>query len=74
MPEAIAINPLAVYTAKQLSAMLDVGEGSLAEARRRGALRSTRKGRRVLFLGEWVLDWLRAEPAEQSESAGALER
>lgn len=64
MPEAVAIHPLAVYTADQLCGMLDVSEATLAEARRSGALRSVRKGRRVLFLGEWVLDWLRDDPAE----------
>ena len=61
MPETIAINPLAVYSADQLSAMLDVSEATLAEARRSGALRATKKGRRVLYLGEWVLDWLRSD-------------
>jgi hypothetical protein len=65
MPDTAAINPLAVYTGDQLSAMLDVSEAKLAEARRSGALRATKKGRSVLYLGEWVLDWLRSKPAEE---------
>jgi helix-turn-helix protein len=65
MPEdVVTINPQSLYTSWQLSAMLDVGEATLAKARRAGELRSVRKGRRVLFLGEWVLDWLQKEPAE----------
>jgi hypothetical protein len=57
----IAINPFAVYSTDQLSAMLDASEQTLADARRSGALRFTKKGRRVLYLGEWVLDYLRAD-------------
>jgi hypothetical protein len=59
MPEVITLNPLAVYTAEQLATMLDASDATLAEARRTGALRTVRKGRRVLYLGEWVIDWLR---------------
>jgi hypothetical protein len=59
MPELTTIQPLAVYTSDQLSTLLDVSDATLTEARRSGALRSTRKGRRVLYLGEWVLDWLK---------------
>jgi hypothetical protein len=66
MPDTVTINPLSVYTSEQLSTMLDASEATLAEARRSGALRATRKGRRVLYLGEWVLDWLRAEPAQEA--------
>jgi Helix-turn-helix domain len=72
MPDTVEINPLAVYTADQLSAMLDVSDTTLAEARRTGALRSTKKGRRVLYLGEWVLGWLRDDSdREVAESAAA---
>ena len=63
MPET-AINPLAIYTGDQLSAMLDVSEETLAAARCAGALRATKKGRRVLFLGRWVLAWLEADADE----------
>jgi hypothetical protein len=64
MLETVTINPLSVYTGDQLSSMLDVSEATLAEARRSGALRATRKGRRVLYLGEWVLDWLRLSESD----------
>jgi hypothetical protein len=58
MPDLVTINPLGVYTANQLSTMLDVSEATLAEARRSGALRAVKKGRRQLYLGRWVLSWL----------------
>jgi hypothetical protein len=66
MPNTVSIDPLAIYTGDQLSAMLDVSEVTLAEARRSGALRSVKKGRRVLYLGEWVLDWLRADAGKEA--------
>jgi hypothetical protein len=68
MPDTITIDPLAVYTGDQLSAMLDVSEGTLAEARRSGVLRATKKGRRVLFLGKWVLSWLEADGQEAARA------
>jgi hypothetical protein len=67
MPDTVTIEPLTVYTADHLSAMLDVSGATLAEARRTRALRSTKKGRKVLFLGEWVLDWLRSEEGGTDE-------
>jgi hypothetical protein len=59
MSDTITIHPTGIYTSDDLCAMLDVSPQTLADARRSGALRSTRKGRRVIYLGEWVLDWLR---------------
>jgi hypothetical protein len=70
MPSTFAIHPLAVYSSTQLSDMLDVSETTLAEARRSGALRATKKGRRVLYLGEWVLDWLRSDDLGREVSYG----
>jgi hypothetical protein len=67
----IEIKPLGVYSTDELSAMLDVGWDKLGKARHSGALRSTKKGRRVLYLGEWVLDWLRAEDLAEEVSGGS---
>jgi len=53
------IQPTGIYTAADLSRMLDVSPDTQAEARRNGALRYVRKGRRTIYLGEWVLTWLR---------------
>jgi hypothetical protein len=68
MPDTIpTLNPLAVYSGDQLSAILDVGEATLADARRSGALRSVKKGRRVIYLGEWVIAWLKADGAGKEQ-------
>jgi hypothetical protein len=68
MPDTATIHPNGVYGTDDLCAMLDVSPQTLAEARRAGALRSVRKGRRVIYLGEWVLAWLRGEQGEASHA------
>jgi hypothetical protein len=50
-----------IYDDAALRAVLGIGAPVLARARHRGELRCTRKGRRVLYLGEWVLEWLRSD-------------
>jgi hypothetical protein len=61
MPDTITIHPTSIYGTDDLCAILDVSPQTLAGARRSGALRATRKGRRWIYLGEWVLDWLRTD-------------
>jgi hypothetical protein len=64
MPDTITIQPTGIYATHDLCAMLDVSPQTVADARRTGALRFVRRGRRVIFLGEWVLCWLRDEREE----------
>lgn len=59
MLDTITIQPTGVYSTDDLCAMLDVSPETLAYARRLGELKATRKGRRIIYLGEWVLAWLR---------------
>jgi hypothetical protein len=61
MPDTITIQPTGIYSNDHVCAMLDVSPDTLAEARRSGALRAVRKGRRWIYLGEWLLSWLRAD-------------
>jgi hypothetical protein len=61
--EPVTLNPLGVYSGRELGRILDAGPATLAAARRFGALRAVKKGRRVVYLGEWVLAWLNAEAA-----------
>jgi hypothetical protein len=63
MPEtAPTIRPTGVYSTADVCALLDVSPATLNEARRSGALRAVRKGRRRIYLGEWLLEWLRTDP------------
>ena len=58
MIEGFQIDPKAVYDDPALSVAIGVGAESLARARQSGDLRHTRKGRRILYLGQWIMDWL----------------
>ena len=60
MIDACVIDPDAVYDDGSLALALGVTAAALAKGRRDGTLRHTRKGQRILYLGQWVLDWLRA--------------
>ena len=61
MIESFPIDPKAVYDDSALSLALGVGAESLARARKTGELRHTRQGRRILYLGQWILEWLEAD-------------
>lgn len=55
------IDPEAIFDDASLCASLDLGAQTIARARRAGQLRYTRKGNRILYLGQWVLDWLMSD-------------
>jgi hypothetical protein len=59
--DSIRIDPTGIYDDALLYAALEISAATLARARRDGRLRYTRQGRRVLYLGQWVLDWLQAD-------------
>jgi hypothetical protein len=56
----IRIEPDGFYDDDLLYAALEVSAATLARARREGRLHYTRQGRRILYWGQWVLDWLQA--------------
>jgi hypothetical protein len=61
MQQQGSIAPDGVYDDGALYLVLGLAPATLAQARRSGALRFTRKGRRTLYIGQWVLDWLKAD-------------
>jgi hypothetical protein len=65
MATAVSIDPAGIYDGPLLCDLLGVSAQTLARARRSGELRYTRKGQRILYLGEWVLEWLRAERCKE---------
>jgi len=52
------IDPNGVYDDGAVFLALDISTATLARARRDGRLRYTRQGRRVLYMGQWIIDWL----------------
>jgi hypothetical protein len=59
------ISSTGIYDDALLCDVLGVSAQTLARARQDGALRYTRKGRRILYLGTWVLSWLEADDGQQ---------
>ena len=58
----IEIVPGQLYDEDYLRTHLHFTEKALANARRSEGLRCKRVGRRRLYLGQWLLDWL-SQPA-----------
>ena len=54
----ITIQTDAFYDDWVLSEALGLPLGTIVTARRTGALRFTQKGKRTLYKGSWVVDWL----------------
>jgi hypothetical protein len=65
MTTGFCLNSTAVYDDGALYCAFGLTATSLARARRSGRLRYTRQGNRVLYLGEWVVEWLRSDGARR---------
>jgi hypothetical protein len=64
------IDPDALYDDAALHIEIGLTPATLSRARRERRLRYTRQGTRTLYLGQWLLDWLRRE-GEQQEVVSA---
>jgi hypothetical protein len=64
MLEGFSINASAVYDDSAIQAALGLSADALTNARRSGELKCTRQGRRILYLGQWILDWLEVDAAK----------
>jgi hypothetical protein len=68
-PAAVpSILPAGIYDDALLSGVLGVSGQTLSDARRKGELRFVRKGKRTLYLGSWVIEWLTADRREASRA------
>ena len=67
MTAIINIESNGIYDDGTLVLALGLTHATLARARRDGQLRFARKGKRVLYLGQWIIEWLRDEQAETRE-------
>jgi hypothetical protein len=68
MTTGVVLDPTAVFDDGALYCVLGISAASLARARRDGHLRYTRQGRRILYLGEWVTNWLRQSALRPQEA------
>ena len=69
MTTQVEIDPNAVYSDRSVVLLLGVTTDSLREAERTGQLRHRRVGRRVLYTGAAILDWLNAPQAQEAGRA-----
>jgi hypothetical protein len=65
MVHPVPIDPGAVYDDGAVVLALSIPSATLSRARREGHLRFTRKGRRIFYLGSWLIDWLAADAVPQ---------
>ncbi len=63
----ITIHCDAFYDDWTLSEALGLPLGTIVAARRTGALRFTQKGKRTLYKGSWVVDWLDSSAVQAAE-------
>jgi hypothetical protein len=62
MANTLVLDPNAIYDEGAISLALDISLSTLDRARRLGQLRYARKGHRIFFRGQWLLDWFDADP------------
>jgi hypothetical protein len=56
--QPVEIIPEHVYDDGAVITLLGITESSLARARATGELKYTRKGKRVFYLGSWIIEWM----------------
>ena len=69
MTEPFQINPQAVYDDGTMRLALGLTESTTTRARRDGKLKYSRKGNRVLYLGQWIIDWIASDVQEEVANA-----
>lgn len=69
MQNTVVLEPDGFYDDGSLYLALGLTPATLARARRSGQLRFTRKGKRTLYLGQWVLDWIKADSRQDVDRA-----
>jgi hypothetical protein len=65
MAGTLSIDPQGIYAENAVARALGIPLGTLREARRSRRLRFSRKGKRVLFLGQWLIDWMQDDTASE---------
>ena len=61
MQTTIPILPDAIYSEDSLVLALGLTAETFRRARRSGLLRYSRPGKRPVYLGQWVIDWLQTQ-------------
>jgi len=67
--DTLQIDPHCVYTEGAVALALDLPLATLARARRERRLQFSRQGKRVLYLGKWLLAWLESDKQREVSHA-----
>jgi hypothetical protein len=70
-PPPPVIDPRAVFTRLQATALLGLQPSTLATEIRKGRLRVSRRAGRYFILGAWLLQWIRAGERKRPSRGGA---
>jgi hypothetical protein len=70
MTDGVALNPDAIYDDGALYVSFGLSAAALARARREGKLRYSRQGKRILYLGRWLIAWLEADGERRGVPGG----
>ena len=69
IPTKTVVDPHAVYDDALLIIGLGLSSTAVDRARRTGALRHMRAGHRILYRGQWIIDWLEAGADRQERNS-----
>jgi hypothetical protein len=61
MTGGVSLDPATIYDDGSLYCLLGLSSSTLTRARRSGLLRFTKQGKRILYLGSWVHEWLASD-------------
>ncbi len=73
MPDVFSIDPDTVYTDGAIVLALGVTHSALATARRSGELRYAKSGRKIVYRGRWLLNWLEQQSKATAPRGGCNE-
>jgi hypothetical protein len=68
MSDAPTIHPDSIYLDGNVRLLLGLPSSTLARARRNRALKFTKQGHKILYRGQWLLDWLEADARQRANS------
>lgn len=63
------IDPAGIYHDGEARLLLGLTDATMARARREGRLRYTRQGHRIIYRGQWIIDWLERTAMGGTDSA-----
>jgi hypothetical protein len=71
MANTLLLDPNGIYDDGAVLLPLDLTSASLARARREGGLQYVRVGRRILYRGSWLLEWMERDSINRRGAANA---